>query len=136
MNFRRLICLPLLLASSFLFSQEKSLQATKIAQVPKIDGHLNDPGWVNVPVATDFIQNYPVTGQAASQKTTIKVIYDNTAIYVGAYLYDDPALVRKQITARDAEQLKDVDYFAIFFDTYNDKQNGFQFVFTSANVHS
>ena len=136
MNLRKLICVPLLLVCTFLFSQEKSLQATKVAQIPKIDGHLTDPSWVNVPFATDFVQNFPANGQAASQKTTIKVFYDNTAIYVGAYLYDDPALIRKQITARDAEQLKDVDYFAVFFDTYNDNQNGFQFVVTSANVQS
>ena len=31
---------------------------------------------------------------------------------------------------------KDVDYFSVFFDTYNDNQNGFQFVVTSANVQS
>ena len=33
---------------------------------------------------------------------------------------------RKQITARDEEQLKDLDFFSVFFDTYNDHQNGFQ----------
>ncbi|MEI2738706.1 MAG: DUF5916 domain-containing protein [Chitinophagaceae bacterium] len=95
-----------------------------------------DEVWTNVPVATDFVQNYPATGQPASQKTSIKVIYDDAAIYVGAYLYDNPALIRKQITARDAEQLKDVDFFSVFFDTYNDNQNGFQFLVTSANVQS
>ena len=59
-----------------------------------------------------------------------------TAIYIGAYLYDDPSLIRKQITARDGEQQKDVDYFSVFFDTYNDHQNGFQFLVTSANVQT
>jgi hypothetical protein len=133
---RKFICLPLLLLCVSLFSQEKSLQAVKIAQAPKIDGNLEDAAWTNIPFATDFVQNYPTTGQPASQKTTIKVVYDDAAIYIGAYLYDDPSLVRKQITARDAEQQKDVDFFAIFLDTYNDNQNGFQFVVTSANVQS
>jgi len=133
---RKFICLPLLLISIALFSQEKSLQATKTDKLPKIDGDLGDAAWINVPVAADFIQNYPALGQPASQKTIIKVIYDNSAIYIGAYLYDDPSLIRKQLTARDAEQQKDVDYFSIFFDTYNDNQNGFQFVVTSANVQS
>jgi hypothetical protein len=136
MPLKKIICLPLLLVCLSLFSQEKSLQAVKIVQAPKIDGNLNDGAWVDVPEATDFIQNYPVTGQPASQKTSVRVVYDNTAIYVGAYLYDDPSQIRKQITARDAEQLKDVDYFSVFFDTYNDNQNGFQFVVTSANVQS
>jgi hypothetical protein len=136
MKLRKFICIPFLLVCTTLFSQEKSLQALKTTLVPKIDGNLNDPAWVNIPVATDFIQNYPATGQPASLKTAVKIIYDNTAIYVGAYLYDDPSEIRKQITARDAEQQKDIDYFSVFFDTYNDNQNGFQFLVTSANVQS
>jgi hypothetical protein len=72
----------------------------------------------------------------ASQKTIVKLAYDNTAIYVCAYLYDDPSLIKKQITSRDGEQRQDVDYFSVFFDTYNDHQNGFQFLVTSANVQT
>ncbi len=45
-------------------------------------------------------------------------------------------LVRKQLTARDAERQKDVDYFSVFFDTYHDRQNGFQFTVTAVNVQS
>lgn len=136
MTLRKTICLPLILACLSLHSQEKSLQAVKITQAPKIDGNLSDPVWQNIPEATNFIQSYPSAGQPASQATVIKVIYDNAAIYIGAYLFDDPALIRKQLTARDEEMLKDVDYFSVFFDTYNDNQNGFQFVVTSANVQS
>ena len=136
MILRKLICIPLLFMSLLIFSQEKSVPAFKTSLIPKIDGKLDDPAWTNVPQATDFIQNYPSTGQPASQKTTVKIIYDNTAIYIAAYLYDDPAQIRKQITARDAEQLKDVDYFSVFFDTYNDNQNGFEFIVTSSNVQS
>src|SRR3982751_3539783 len=105
MILRKLICIPLLFMSLLIFSQEKSVPAFKTSLIPKIDGKLDDPAWTNVPQATDFIQNYPSTGQRASQKTTVKIIYDNTAIYIAAYLYDDPAQIRKQITARDAEQL-------------------------------
>ncbi len=112
------------------------MQAIKVAQAPKIDGILDDAAWVNITPATGFIQNYPSAGQPASQETKVKVVYDDAAIYVGAYLYDDPSLIRKQITARDAELQKDVDFFSIFLDTYKDKQNGFQFVVTSANVQS
>lgn len=136
MRLKTYICIPFLLVCGTLFSQTKILQAIKISQAPRIDGNLDDAAWVNVQPANNFIQNYPSAGQPASQKTTVKIVYDNTAIYVGAYLYDDPALIRKQITARDAEMQKDVDYFSIFLDTYNDNQNGFQFVVTSANVQS
>jgi hypothetical protein len=97
---------------------------------------LNDAAWANIPAVTDFIQNYPNYGSPASQKTSVKIAYDNFAIYIGAYVYDDPAQIRKQITARDGEQQSDVDYFSVFFDTYNDNQNGFQFLVTTANVQT
>jgi hypothetical protein len=117
-------------------SQKKSVEAVKISQAPKIDGVLDDAVWANAPVLTDFIQNSPNAGAAASQKTEVKIVYDNNAVYVGARLYDDPDQIRKQFTARDDENRKDVDYFSVFFDTYHDKQNGFQFLVTSANVQS
>jgi hypothetical protein len=121
---------------NFLFAQQKTLPAIKTNQAPRIDGVLNDPVWQLSSPATDFIQNFPEVGAPASQKTVVRVLYSDRAIYIGAYLYDDPALIRRQITARDEEQQKDLDYFAVFLDTYNDHQNGFQFLATSANVQS
>jgi hypothetical protein len=136
MRVKGLICLYLLLIAFPSFSQPKILQAVKTNQSIKIDGRLDDAAWAQAAVVDGFIQNFPVFGQPASQKTTVKILYDNSAIYIGAYLYDDPALIRKQITQRDAEQQTDVDFFSVFFDTYHDHQNGFQFLVTSANVQT
>ncbi|MBL7739546.1 MAG: carbohydrate binding family 9 domain-containing protein [Chitinophagaceae bacterium] len=137
MLLKKIITLPLLLlVCGQVFSQPRSIQAVKAGQPPKIDGMLNDPAWQNVLPATGFIQNYPSFGQPASQKTEVKIIYDNSAIYIGAYLYDDPSLIRKQLTARDEEQQRDLDFFSVFLDTYNDHQNGFQFLVTSSNVQT
>jgi hypothetical protein len=133
---KNFICLPLLLVCVSIYAQQKSLQAVKTTQSPKIDGNLDDAAWANAPLLTNFIQNFPTFGLPVSQKTEVKILYDNSAIYIGAYLYDDPALIRKQITARDGEGQSDVDYFSVFFDTYNDHQNGFQFLVTTANVQS
>lgn len=115
---------------------EKKLAAQKITAPPKIDGLLNDEVWKNAPYAEDFIVNSPNFGDKPQQPTRVYVVYDDQAIYIGAYLYDDPRLVRKQLTPRDGESRQDVDYFAVYFDTYNDDQNGFQFLVTSRNVQS
>jgi hypothetical protein len=120
----------------FAFSQPKTLTAVKTIQAPRIDGALDDAAWQQAPVATDFIQNFPTFGLKSSVKTEVKILYDNDAIYIGAHLYDDPSLIRKQLTARDGEQRQDVDYFSVFFDTYNDQQNGFQFLVTPNNVQT
>jgi hypothetical protein len=115
---------------------QKTLTAFKTVQAPVIDGMLDDTVWSKAPVATDFIQNSPKFGQPSSVKSDVRILYDNNAIYIGAHLYDNPALIRKQLTTRDGEQLQDADYFSVFFDTYNDKQNGFQFLVTPANVQT
>jgi hypothetical protein len=122
---------------SFLgFSQTRILPAVKTSSAIKIDGNLDDAAWLSAATATDFIQNFPNAGNKASVKTDVKILYDNTAIYIGAMLFDEPSQIRKQLTARDGEQRSDVDYFSVFFDTYHDRQNGFQFLVTSANVQT
>lgn len=127
-------CLCLVIASSH--AQTKGLHAAKLAAAPVIDGSLDDSAWAGIPVATNFIERFPSYGQPASKITTVKVAYDDEALYIGAYLYDDPTLIRRQYTARDEDQRKDVDAFSVFLDTYHDKQNGFQFLVTSANVQT
>ncbi|NML22786.1 carbohydrate binding family 9 domain-containing protein [Pseudoflavitalea sp. G-6-1-2] len=114
----------------------KRTQTARATGSIRIDGTLDEADWANAPVSTDFITNGPVYGLPASSKTEVRVLHDNTAIYIGAYLYDDPAAVRRQFTARDNEQRADVDYFSVFLDTYNDHQNAFQFLVTARNVQS
>ena len=136
MAIKSLFLVPLMVISLYGFTQTRNLPALKTSNPPKIDGSLDDATWALAPVAGDFIQNFPKAGEPASVRSDVKILYDNSAIYIGAMLYDDPALIRKQLTARDGEQRTDVDYFAVFFDTYNDNQNGFQFLVTSANVQT
>nr|MBA2746901.1 carbohydrate binding family 9 domain-containing protein [Flavisolibacter sp.] len=119
-----------------IFSQPKSLTALKTTSDLQIDGNLDDAAWAQAPVATGFVQNFPSFGNTASTRTEVRILYDNNAIYIGAHLYDDPSKIRKQFTARDGEQRQDVDFFAVFLDTYNDQQNGFMFLVTSKNVQS
>lgn len=126
------ICLLSLLASA----QTKNIVAVKTTEPITIDGNLDDAAWKNAPVVSDFIQNFPNNGAPSSSHTEVRILYDNNAIYIGAHLFDDPALIRKQLTSRDAEGQQDVDFFSVFFDTYNDQQNGFQFLVTSANVQT
>jgi hypothetical protein len=118
------------------FAQQKSVTAVKGGTPPRIDGNLDDAAWQNAPTATDFIQLFPQPNSAPTSKTDVKILYDDDAVYISAYLYDDPSQIRRQLTARDGEQQSDADYFSVFFDTYNDLQNGFQFLVTSSNVQT
>lgn len=117
-------------------AQIKELNAIRINAPIKIDGILQEKEWALAPEATQFVVNSPNFGATPKNKTSVKILYDDDAMYVAAYIYDDPKLVRKQLTSRDGESRQDIDYFSVFFDTYNDDQNGFQFTVTSRNVQS
>lgn len=135
-HMKKLLVIIGCLGTIALTAQERSLKALKISTHIRIDGQLDESVWNNAAHADDFILNSPQFGIPASQRSVVKILYDDQAIYVGAYLYDDPKLIRKQLTSRDGEQRNDVDYFSVFFDTYNDDQNGFQFLVTTRNVQT
>lgn len=124
------------LAFSVSFGQVKTLEATRATQPVRMDGRLNDPAWEQAAIATDFIVTSPSFGATPGRKTVAKVVYNDAAIYVGAMMYDDPKLIRKQLTSRDRQEMQNTDYFSVVFDTYNDNQNAFQFIVTAANVQS
>jgi Domain of unknown function (DUF5916)/Carbohydrate family 9 binding domain-like len=117
-------------------AQHKSLQAVKAFLPPRVDGSLTDSAWNNVPEAADFITNSPVFGKRSGFTTRVKVLYDDAAIYIGAYLQEDPLTIRRQFTTRDNQNRANVDYFSVFIDTYNDHQNAYQFSVTTRNVQT
>lgn len=129
----------LLLAACLLqgtFAQSKKITAGKADHALRLDGLLNDSAWLTAPAADGFVTSSPSFGKPASEPTSVKVIYDDNAIYIGAMLYDDPSLILKQLTSRDREQLQHTDFFSVSLDTYSDHQNAFQFTVTAANVQS
>ena len=134
MLIRLIIPFFLYLIPSVIHAQVRSIPAVKITQPIKIDGNLDDEAWKNMEATGNFITVTPVFGKISKRNTLVKIGYDNTAIYVGAYMYDNPANIRKQLTARDVLDRQNVDIFVVGFDTYHDKQNAFVFRLSPANV--
>ena len=136
MPTRLRLILPFLLCilSAASNAQVRHLPAVKIDQPIKIDGNLDDAAWQQIEATGDFITSNPVFGKPSTHKTSVKITYDNTAVYVGAYMYDDPENIRRQITARDVISMQDADYFVVGLDTYHDKQNAFVFRVTAAGT--
>ncbi len=124
----------LLFLFSNLYSQQRNLHAVKINQPVKIDGNLDDAAWQSIEAATDFIISFPSFGKPSNQKTNVKIAYDNSAVYIGAFMFDNPKEIIKGLTARDVIDLQNTDYFSVSMDTYKDNQNGFLFQVTAAGV--
>ena len=102
------------------------LRTTRIAEPPVIDGVLDEAFWTLADVATDFTQKQPDPGRPASQRTEVRVVHDDEAIYVGARLYDTaPDSIVAQLGRRDSNVHSDWFYVAI--DSYFDRRTGFVF---------
>jgi hypothetical protein len=126
----------LLLSNFLLFGQEEkerlSLNAERIDSEIKIDGILDDEIWQNAKIVTDFIQKEPIAGTSASRKTEVQLVYDNSAIYVAATMYDERDSMSRTLSQRD--DLGNADWFGVVFDPYNAGTIGFAFLVTSAGV--
>jgi hypothetical protein len=113
---------------------KKSLVAIKTETPPKMDGVLDDNVWQNVPFATDFVELRPNAGnhEKPDERTEVKIIYDNNAIYIGARMHEtSSSKIAKEIATRD--NVGNADFIGIIFDTYKDGINGTGFFVTSAN---
>lgn len=124
----------LLILSNFVRGQ-KTIEASQTKETIIIDGHFSESVWENVQIATDFIQLKPNPGSPSSQRTEVKVIYDNNAIYIAAKCFDSTGKVSRVLSQRD-DFNANVDNFQVIFDTYNDDQNGFGFGVSSMGVQS
>lgn len=112
---------------------KKRLKAERVQEIPTIDGYLDENVWKNAEIATNFTQLDPVPGGAPFQRSEVKVLYDDNAIYLGAILYDDdPSGILKELSPRD--EIANTDWFAVQFDSYAAGQLAFEFVITPSGV--
>ncbi len=115
--------------------EKKAAQAVRIPTSPEMDGKLDEDVWNHVPSLTDFLQWNPHNGQPASQRTEVKICYDDRALYIGAICYDDsPEEIMKEIRFRDDITGMNADEFAVNICPFNDSLNSYFLGVTVANV--
>ncbi len=128
------ICI-ILLFSSKMFGQKKTLQTRFTNEKITIDGEFDEKVWKSAEIATDFVMYAPNNGVPipAEKKTEVKVVYTNEAIYIAAKLNDDqPSKISKELTERD--NFATADHFGIQLNGYNDGQQEFRFFVSAAGV--
>jgi hypothetical protein len=68
-----------------------------------IDGRLDEAAWAKATPITDFHQQNPNEGAPPTQRTEVRVLYDERAIYIGARMYDSLGAtgIRAPLARRD-----------------------------------
>src|SRR5689334_421972 len=107
----------------------RQFRVTRTAHPPIIDGRLTDEAWAAAEVLSEFTQVDPDEGKPATERTEIRILYDDTALYVGARLFDREAVkISRRLATRDADG--DADRIVVFLDPMHDRRTGAMFQVT------
>ena len=95
------------------------IRAAHVTGSIRIDGALNEPDWSTAEPATAFTQLDPHEGEPASERTEVRVLVGDDAIYVGARMYDREASKLEARLARRDDAIA-TDAFEVWIDAYHD----------------
>lgn len=103
-----------------------SVRAFRTSARIDIDGRLIEQAWESAEPFSKFRQRDPDEGGAVTERTQLRVLYDNTSLYIAAELFDSSASgIVSRLSRRDDNP--DSDYFALYLDPYHDHQTGRMF---------
>ena len=99
----------------------------------QLDGRLDDDIYARVPAMSDFIQNDPVEGAPASERTEVWIFFDDEQVYLSARCWESrPDRMRATEMRRDNTNIAQDDNLAWAFDTFYDRRNGMLFEVNAA----
>lgn len=130
-NYFRKKQLVLLLSFSGLLvnaqTEKRSVFVKKIDQEILLDGILDEAVWDLADSASDFWQLFPTDSLKAQDITEVKLLYNDTHIYIGATAKSSVggdfivSSLRRDYSARSNDNV------TVLFDTFRDGQNAFLF---------
>jgi hypothetical protein len=112
-------------------------QATAL-QVPSssvsVDGRLDEAFWEQALPIVDFVQKEPVEGVAPTERTEVRFVFDDEALYVGARMHSSGgrSAIQAPLGRRDRGEL--AEYLLVSLDTYLDRRTAYTFGVTAAGV--
>jgi len=133
MNYTKTFVTFLLLYISISFADDfdpnkfknRQVTAIRLSEPLNIDGILDEDIYQTFS-NTDFLQYVPDNGKPATEKTEYWIGYDESAIYVGARMWDsEPDKIVSRIGRRDEND--NTDLFEVIIDSYHDLRTGFSF---------
>ncbi len=99
----------------------------------KLDGLSDEAAWDNIEPLPQ-IKHSPNFGEEPSERTIVLIGFDDEYLYVAGRLYDsEPSGVYGYSKDRDTQNPSN-DFFGIFIDTFNDKENALGFLTTPAGL--
>ena len=115
-----------------------SIRAVRIdtAEAPVIDGDLSDAAWAKAAVIDDFRQRSPNPYEPATERTVVRIVYDENQLYFSFYNYDSaPDRIVARNMQRDG-QVFTSDSVMIYLDPGQTRRNAYNFEISAAGGRS
>ena len=94
-----------------------------------VDGILDDATWATAPVIDEFWQQKPDAGMPATERTEVRILFDDEHLYVGAEMMDQPGYQPIIPTLQRDPNTRDGDALGLMFDPFLDGKTVFTFFF-------
>jgi hypothetical protein len=99
-----------------------------------VDGKLDEGSWQRTAPTTQFTQQDPANGEASSERTELRIIFDRDNLYIGVECFDSqPAGLLFNQMMRDGA-LDGDDRFMWVLDSYNTQQSAYYFEINPAGA--
>lgn len=113
----------------------KNILPSRMSSSIYVDGIMNEADWNLAVAVSDFQQFDPEEGAEPTEQTSVKILYDDNALYVGVMCYDsDPSGIVQQLTRRD--RTVQADRISVIIDSYHDHSTAFLFSGSVSAVQS
>ena len=110
------------------------LTAVHTGKPPLIDGRLDDEAWRAAPGTESFRQQFPFDGAAPSERTTLRVLYDESALYIGFDCEQVHTPIVERLTRRDRDS--ESEWVWVLVDSRNDAKSAFLFAVNISGVQA
>ncbi|MDZ7630336.1 MAG: DUF5916 domain-containing protein [Gemmatimonadaceae bacterium] len=99
-----------------------------------LDGAVDDPLWQRIAPTGDFRTVEPIEGGEPSERTEIRIAFDEQNLYIGVMLFDSEPDQIKAFQRRRDQSLATDDRFMWILDTYSDQRNAYFFEINPAGL--
>jgi hypothetical protein len=125
---------PVVAQDGMKFQEQYQVRITKSTSHIKIDGILDEEGWLKADEAKDFHMKWPNDIGRPTRNTFVKITYDDHFIYFGIKALDTNYYIAQ--TLKRDQGIYESDAISIAIDPVNQRTNGFLFSITPYNVQT
>jgi hypothetical protein len=111
-------------------SAQRTVRAVHVPGGLTVDGRLDEAVYGETAPESGFLQQEPVEGEPATEKTDVWVFFDDKNLYIAARMWDShPERMIANEMRRDASgDIVNNENFSVILDTFHDRRSGYYFM--------